>query len=177
MSGLRTKEQRKADNARWKAAHKEYIAAYNAEYYASGRWRIKPATKAKVAARSKVWAIANAAYVKKRFRAWSDANPDKRNALAEKRRAAKLQCVPRWIDHDAIAMIYRTAHIANISGFDVHVDHIVPLQSKHVSGLHWHGNLQIIPSTANYAKSNRRWPNMPSLTLEENRYQPAAGTP
>lgn len=41
------------------------------------------------------------------------------------------------------------------------VDHIVPIKSQIVCGLHNEFNLQVIPSRDNRAKSNRYWPHMP----------------
>jgi 5-methylcytosine-specific restriction endonuclease McrA len=46
------------------------------------------------------------------------------------------------------------------------VDHIVPLKSPLVCGLHVEHNLQVIPATQNRRKHNRVWPDMPAPAAE-----------
>lgn len=42
-------------------------------------------------------------------------------------------------------------------GIKFEVDHIVPLLGKKVSGLHWYGNLQLLPMTFNRRKRESFW--------------------
>jgi len=57
--------------------------------------------------------------------------------------------------------IYKLASIYREYCFPVEVDHIVPLKSSTVCGLHTQANLQILPSVDNSRKGNHWWPDMP----------------
>lgn len=91
-----------------------------------------------------------------RYAAWSKANPDKRNALIAKRRAAKLRATPAWADHAAIAVFYEeAARLTRETGIRHEVDHILPLQGRTVCGFHHEGNLQILTRSENARKRNK----------------------
>ncbi len=65
---------------------------------------------------------------------------------------------PSWADQEKIMEVYKLA--AAMSSLDIkyHVDHIVPLVSDFVCGMHVENNLQIIPEAENRKKWNRIWP-------------------
>lgn len=74
---------------------------------------------------------------------------------AAKHRADKIQRTPPWADLDKIKTVYIEAtRISKETGIVHHVDHIVPLMGRKVSGLHVFENLQIIPARDNLSKSN-----------------------
>ena len=56
---------------------------------------------------------------------------------------------PAWADLDAIKFFYECCP----KGF--HVDHIIPLHGKLISGLHVENNLQWLPAGDNVRKSNK----------------------
>jgi hypothetical protein len=96
------------------------------------------------------------------FAEWQKANRPKRNAVNARRKAALLRATPAWADQDAITNIYAEAmRQQEETGIRKHVDHIVPLQSKIVCGLHAESNLQILDGAENESKRNFRWPDMP----------------
>ena len=93
---------------------------------------------------------------------WAQANRSKRNAAAARRKSKKLRATPTWANKDAITRIYAEAmRQQEETGIRKHVDHIVPLQSKIVCGLHVESNLQILDGAENESKRNSRWPDMP----------------
>lgn len=87
-------------------------------------------------------------------------NPHKHAMLNAKRRANTH--MPPWTSHDKMADFYDMANqLSEMLGVQYHVDHIVPIQSPIVCGLHSHTNLQVVPASINIAKGNRHWPDMP----------------
>lgn len=139
--------------------------------------------KAHVAAKSVAWRKANPEKAREVWQAfhnrnkgkraaqhaeWARRNRDKRNAACAKRKAAKLRATPKWVNWNKVRAIYRQAKLLQeFTGVPMHVDHIVPLQGENVCGLHWEGNLQIIPASENCSKSNK-WDG----TVEEAYRQP-----
>ena len=61
--------------------------------------------------------------------------------------------MPSWVDRDAIAAAYQEARRkTRETGVLHHVDHIVPIHGKVVSGLHVPANLQVITARENWDK-------------------------
>jgi hypothetical protein len=85
-------------------------------------------------------------------------NKGKVNANTVKRRLAKANRTPAWLTIDDYWMIEQAYELAalrtKLSGFAWHVDHVLPLQGKLVSGFHMPYNLQVIPGVDNVRKSN-----------------------
>jgi len=132
----RARENRRRQNARHRKLHPEQIRERRALYT-----KLYPERARESRAR------------------WSANNPKKDSEWQAKRRSAKLQAMPSWADKEKIAEIYKRA---GELGHDV--DHIVPLVSLKVCGLHVQDNLQTLPSAENQRKGNRWWPDM----FEEN---------
>jgi hypothetical protein len=80
-------------------------------------------------------------------------------ARTRKRQLAKLNRIPKWLtesDWLNIKCKYSVAAmLSRESGKKYHVDHIIPLQGKLVSGLHVPSNIQVIPAIENVKKSNK----------------------
>lgn len=81
-----------------------------------------------------------------------------RTAIQAERNATKVQATPRWLtaqDRADIAAVYAEAATKSASTGTPHdVDHIVPLRSPVVCGLHVAWNLRAIPAHKNRVKSN-----------------------
>lgn len=89
------------------------------------------------------------------------ANSPEMRAYRSALRAKEKRATPAWANAFFIKEAYELASLrTKMTGVVWHVDHIVPLQSKRVCGLHWEGNFQVITQKENSAKGNRHWPNM-----------------
>lgn len=148
---LHEKEARAATNKAWRAAHADEIPALRREYRAKN--------KDDIAARDRQYYAENKdriAAQRKQYRA------EKAAAIAAYNRARQLskrQRTPAWLTADdfwLMAQAYELAALrTKLFGFPWHVDHILPLHGRRVSGLHVPTNLQVIPGADNCRKSNK----------------------
>jgi len=98
----------------------------------------------------------NKADYKAKAKEWAADNRAKSNAMKQRCSGARKIATPSWADYDKIKQIYLLAAITReVTGCDVHVDHIIPLNNKVVCGLHVSANLRIIPAEQNFSKGNR----------------------
>lgn len=152
------KEDRLRNKREYYAANKERVIAYNAERYRSK----KPEILAQMAEYYKENREERLGYQKRTAAEQRRKHKVRMNSYAASRRAKQVQATPTWADKDKITEFYKAADFLGMAtGEWYHVDHIVPLQSKIVCGLHCEANLQVLPGSENQAKGNRRWPGMP----------------
>ena len=125
-------------------------------------WALKNNEKRSVAGkeryeRNKVWQhlrgrtrwVAHKEKVTKSTNRWLDNNIGMRVFYANKRRSAKKHRTPAWANLEAIKTIYANCP----EGY--HVDHVIPLQGKNVSGFHIESNLQYLSASENSKKFNK----------------------
>lgn len=111
---------------------------------------------------SKKYREKNLDKVKAIYADWAKANRAHLNNRDAIRRAKKLLAVPLWADKKAIGAFYKEAkHLTEKSGTEYQVDHIVPLVSELVCGLHCEQNLQLLTKSENASKGNKMWPDTP----------------
>ncbi len=123
---------------------------------------------------NKLWRASNKQRCLETQRKWNELNNEKRNLLSSKWRKQNrhivnalhskwktqlLQRMPTWLTEDDWWMIEQIYHLAQLrtaaTSVEWHVDHIIPLRGKTVSGLHVPANLQVIPAKLNLKKGNR----------------------
>ena len=77
-------------------------------------------------------------------------------ATKANRRARLKNAMPKWVNKKDVEYIYKkTVEKSLRYGKPYHVDHIIPLCGKYVSGLHVPWNLRIISAQENMKKSNK----------------------
>ena len=109
----------------------------------------------------KAWRLANLDRSKIVAAKWTAKNMDKKRAATARRRAARIQAIPSWANFDDIAKFYTLAKsLTAQTGIKATVDHLVPLKSSLVCGLHCAANLSIMTEKHNKSKGNFWWPQM-----------------
>ena len=120
-------------------------------------WREKNPTKVKQ--HNATQYVNHTQKIKANVKEWSKNNPVKILAHTRKQQTRRLMRCPKWLTLDDYWMIQQAYELASLRtkmfGFSWHVDHIIPLQGKTVSGLHVPTNLQVIPAVDNVRKGNR----------------------
>lgn len=150
-------EKQRARVARWRAANPEKSKEIDRASHERN--------KLKRNADSRIYRAENAERMRELGRQWAKDNPDKANALTARRRSAKKNATPAWARSEFEQFAMREAYAlatkrSKVTGIVWHVDHIVPLRSTRVCGLHCAANLQVVTASLNHSKGNRVWPDM-----------------
>ena len=155
---IKSKEKRKIRRDESKTEKREYDKKYRIE------------NKDRINIRVKQWSKDNPARIKSLNREWYLNNKDRHNECSRRNyekypERAKLRShlrthslkvqTPSWYEDDEVNKLYKLCvFMTKFFHMSFHVDHIVPLQGKLVSGLHCFDNLQILTAEQNRQKSN-----------------------
>jgi len=151
---LRNKEKDNADIAKYQKTHTEKLSI------AAKIWQKN--NKNKCAEYASKYRAINPEKSAAARRLWASQNKHKINEKKRRRYAYKMQATPTWANKEKMQDFYFAANFLGMAtGEFHHVDHIVPLKSKYVCGLHCEANLRVLPALENLKKSNRYWPDMP----------------
>lgn len=156
------KECRKVTSKKYREANKEKcLAASKASELKNPKIkerhkRYRENNPESVKRKAEKYKAKNPEHYKNLIRQWAINNHDKRSAACSKRRAIKLKAMPKWADQNKIRLIYKHAVTLTKETGVLHVvDHIYPLQSKLMCGLHIDINLRVITQTENLVKGNK----------------------
>lgn len=157
-------KQRRAEvRAAWKARNPELVAARIAA--SSRKYRASHPDKVLSEKERERCRIKQAKYRqanREKVQAYYEANKHLWNFQVSRRRASKRSSTPVWADLKAIRSIHKECQErTKATGIKHQVDHIVPLHSPLVCGLHVEHNLRVITLEENQRKKNKYWPDMP----------------
>ena len=139
---------------KWARENREKTLEAGRRYYHNNKEARKEASKKSRDANKETYAISR--------KEWRKNNKGYILSVNALRHASKLQRTPKWLtkeDKKKITQIYKQSkHLTETTGEQYHVDHIIPLQGKLVSGLHVPSNLQILHWKDNLAKRHKYVP-------------------
>lgn len=145
----RNKEAVNARKRAWRAANKEKVAAMKTRYY--------EANKEKIAAKNREYGQTNKEKISIKSREYAERFPERvvaRNALNR-----NPKCVPPWYGELDELVVAEAVDLRNrrraLTGFDWHIDHVVPIKGRNVSGLHVWNNVRVVPEIVNRKKFNK----------------------
>jgi hypothetical protein len=145
----------------------EYFREYNERDEVKGRkneWYVRNHTKVKAAAATRP------AETKRRYRnTWKEANKLQVRADTKARRRKHREATPSWLTRkqkSEIRHVYQAAiTMTQATGEQYVVDHIYPLRSEAVCGLHVPWNLRVMTQDENLKKSNFLPPDSEALAF------------
>jgi hypothetical protein len=149
------------------------------EYRAKNKASIKERRKDRQqidSERRRVWGQANKERLASYMREWRTENKDRELAIAKASRERRIerilqsnkervdwvkQATPPWAEKWILAEAKKLARLrTKVTGTQWEVDHIVPIKSPKVCGLHAFTNIRVVPKAVNAAKRNLYWPDM-----------------
>ena len=144
---------------------------WQAEY--GKKRRQDPEYKRQAAERSKQWREKNLERSRKNTKDWQVKNKAKTTQYAAQRYANQKKALAAWTDVEMqskiLEMYVAAAEMTAATGIHHQVDHVVPLRSNQVCGLHVWWNLQVIPAGENKQKSAKfdvcLWPEQGKLAF------------
>lgn len=143
------------DKEKCRLRTKKYYAANKSEVLRKAKV-YAASNKDKIGARMTIWREANRAHQINYALEYKKNNPAMNRLWSSNYRAKKIMATPSWSNIEKVESIYKEGDRLNMQ-----VDHIVPLSSDIVCGLHCDDNLQLLTAKQNASKGNRHWPFMP----------------
>jgi hypothetical protein len=113
--------------------------------------------------RNRIYGGNNREILKNRTERWRQKNPGRARATRRMREVQRIKACPLWAQSEPVKKEI-TAHylhaewLESVTGEKMHVDHIVPLCSDFVCGLHVPANLIVLTAKDNIRKSSYWWP-------------------
>ena len=157
--GLNTfcKACHQADNIARKAKNRATQEFKSEEAAAKKVYRAKKSKE--ISVYMSYWREKNKEHVTSYSKQYRDSNKEKYAFLCQKRKIDTMRRTPAWLTQDDLWMIEEAYSLAALRtktlGIQFHVDHVLPLRGKKVSGLHVPMNLRVIPAIENMRKTNK----------------------
>lgn len=137
------KHNKTKSNKKYRKNHKEYFKQYCKQYRKDNKEKIKQ------------YQENNKEHIKQTKKQWRKNNPEKVAIGKERRRGYLKESIPIWYEVNMVKQLYLKRNELNEKwSLNLQVDHIIPIISNTVCGLHCWANLQLLDSELNNSKNN-----------------------